>query len=557
MVSKLLIGKYIEIQVDRNDEQGRLAALTIPYVHHNRIYTKFYTSIRNIDLVLKLFRDGVTLPSPVQQIYDKEVQRRSATAALLEHGAKDDPGWLFKHQQLGRELARVNDRYAFFYDTRTGKTPMSLSIIVDDLKANPNHKWLVLCPLILIENAWLEDAEKFFPELQVVNLHATTKAKRLEAFKKQGQLYISNIESFCSYREHIEKLPIHGCIVDESSTMKSTKSKFGKAAVDYAMKLNRWYLLSGTPAPNGEYEYYRQLQSVDYFGVHQSFNQFKVYFFNNVSTSPQYDRLVIKPERKQELLDLLKKYSIYVDKEDVLTTPGRDFVTVPLELPADLKHHYDLMKNELHVELGDKFVVTKSVATKLNKLNQITSGFIMDSEARKLNKALLANGITEGLAEELYVLSDYRFTALIKLLKQIGNKQVLIWCYYKYEFKKIKELLGDECACVYGDTSAEDKTKHIKAFKAGSIKYLIANPASADKGLTLTNAHYAIYFSLGYSMELWKQSTERIYADISKQSNRCTYYIFIAKGTVDKAIYNAVQNKADLSTEILGHLKGG
>jgi hypothetical protein len=115
----------------------------------------------------------------VQQLFDKEMHRRITTKTLLELGPTFESSWLRRHQQLGVELAEVNDRFGFFYDTRTGKTPMSLQIISDDIERNPDHKWLVLCPLILIENAWLEDHQKFFPHIPVVNLHASTKEKRL------------------------------------------------------------------------------------------------------------------------------------------------------------------------------------------------------------------------------------------------------------------------------------------------------------------------------------------------------------------------------------------
>lgn len=547
MGNKLLINhKYIEIQCPRGDAETLKLISQIPYHHSNRIKTKFRTSVRNIDKVLKIFRsvDSSNLdktPDKVQRIYKEEMQRRSGTEFLLANGPQEDRGWLFAHQQLGRELARVNKRFAFFYDTRTGKTPMSLQIIVDDIKENPDHSWLVLCPLILIDNAWLEDVETFFPELDVVNLHDKSKPKRLRQFKKKASLYISNIESFIHYREHIEALPIHGCFVDESSSMKSNKSKFGKAAVEYANTLERWYLLSGSPAPNGEWEYYRQLQSVDPYSVHQSWNKFKMHFFDNISYNPQFEKLQTKPDRKEELMKLLRKYSLYVDKEDVLNTPGRDFIPVEVTMPPDLKEQYDQLRRELFLELKDEHLITApSAAAKLNKLNQVTSGFIIDTKQK-----------------ETHLLSDYKFKALDNLLAKIGDEQAIIWCIYKKEFEVLKERLGDKCACVYGDIKAADKTTNIKAFKNGDVQYLIANPASADKGLTLTNTRYAIYFSLNYSYELYKQSTERIYGDISKQKNRCTYYILMTKGTVDKAIYTALNNKGDMSMAILEHLKKG
>jgi SNF2 family DNA or RNA helicase len=516
--------------------------------------------------VLDVFRgikpwDIEKTPPLVQKLFDKEAQRQVATNTLVDLGATGETHFgkykLMNHQQLGLEIADVNDKYGFFYDTRTGKTPMSLAIIDKDVKANPNHKWLVLCPLILIENAWLEDATEMFPHLKVVSLHASTKKKRLEQFAKDANVYVLNIESFVSYRDEVEKLPIHGVFVDESSTMKSNSSKFGKAAVDYAWTVKRWYLLSGTPAPNGEWEYFRQLQSIDFYGTHQSYAQFKQYFFENISYNPQYEKLKVREDKRHELLRLLRSYSLYVDKEDVLETPGRDFNEVELDMPKELKEKYEELRKNLYMELGTNTLITApSTAASLNKLNQVSSGFIIDTLAIKENKANVDNEYYMQ-EKEVHLLDTYRFDKLDELLHKLGDKQAIIWCVYKEEFKQIKKRLGANCGLVYGDTNIAQKNEAIRAFKDGKIQYLIANPASADKGLTLTNAHVAIYFSLGYSYELWKQSIERIYGSITKQPKRCEYYIFIARGTVDRAIYNTVQNKGDMSTAVLNHLKGG
>ena len=565
MANKLLFNEQcIEIKCDRNDlESARLASF-IPYAHINRSHTVYKTTIRNIDMVLKLFRNIDisnidTLPAYIRGLYDKEINRRIVTKGLLELGPTNEPGWLWRHQQLGVELADVNNRFAFFYDTRTGKTPMSLKIISNDLELHPNHKWLVLCPLILIENAWLPDAKRMFPHLDIVSLHDSTRLGRQLRFQKNAQVYVNNIESFVDYKEWIEALKVDGCILDESSTMKSQKSLFGKAAVEYSTSLKRWYILSGEPAPNGEYEYYRQLQSVDFYGVHESWTQFHKYFFNDISRNPQYLRLVIKPEKDAELKALLKEYSIYVDKEDVLKTPGRDFIEIELQMPEGLTKHYHDYREKLYIELGENLVISSpSVAAKLNKLNQISSGFIIDTEAMKRNKYRKENGINEPMEDESYLLSEYRFDWLDTVLKtEVKDNQVIIWANYHKEFDLIKKHLGDKCLCIYGQTNITEKNEALRLFKEGKIQYLIANPKSADKGLTLTNAHFAIYFSMNYSYELYKQSMERIYGSVISQPNRCTYFIAIAKGTVDKAIYIAVKNKGDMSRLILDHLKGG
>lgn len=564
MRNKILMSRNcLEVQCDRNDLETQKLMSSIYPIHVNRIKTQYRMSIHNVPEVLKLLRgigvDNIdSAPLQVQRYFYKELAIRSNVEDLIKNGPREsfkvnEHLTLMRHQQLGREIARYQDRYAFFYDTRTGKTPLSLSIMYDDIVANPTHKWLVVCPLILIENAWIPDAAEFIPEIKVVSCHAATPAKRLERINSEASIYVTNTESFVKYREHFDKLHLTGCIIDESSDMKSPKSKVSKELVDFAQTLERFYLLSGTPAPNGEQEYYMQLRAVDYYGIQQSYSQFKEHYFVNMSYNPQYEKLVLRPDKKDELFSLIRKYALYVDKEDVLTTPGRTFHEVEFEMPTELKKHYNKLKNELYMEIGDGLRITApSAAAKLNKLNQVTSGFIIDTQAVKENKFYNED------KTELYQLSGYRFAKLIDLLGQIGDEQVLIWANYKAEFRIIQQALGDSCRCVYGETTLAEKNEAIKLFKEGKVQYLIANPASADKGLTLTNAHISIYFSLNWSYELFKQSMERIYGDVMKQPKHCDYYVMIAKGTIDRVLYSDVlQGKGEASYAVLNHLKGG
>lgn len=564
MRNKILMSRNcLEVQCDRNDLETQKLMSSIYPIHTNRIKTQYRMSIHNVPEVLKLLRgigvDNIdSAPPQVQEYFYKELAIRNNVEDLIKNGPREsfkvnEHLTLMRHQQLGREIARYQDRYAFFYDTRTGKTPLSLSIMYDDIVANPTHKWLVVCPLILIENAWIPDAAEFIPEIKVVSCHAATPTKRLERIHSEANIYVTNTESFVKYREHFDKLHLVGCIIDESSDMKSPRSKVSKELVDFAQTLKRFYLLSGTPAPNGEQEYYMQLRAVDYYGIQQSYSQFKERYFVNMSYNPQYEKLTLRPDKRDELFSLIRKYALYVDKEDVLTTPGRTFHEVEFEMPAELKKHYNKLKNELYMEIGDGLRITApSAAAKLNKLNQVTSGFIINTQAVKENKFYNED------KTELYQLSGYRFAKLIDLLGQIGDEQVLIWANYKAEFRIIQHALGDSCRCVYGETTLTEKNEAIKLFKEGKVQYLIANPASADKGLTLTNAHISIYFSLNWSYELFKQSMERIYGDVMKQPKHCDYYVMIAKGTIDRVLYSDVlQGKGEASYAVLNHLKGG
>lgn len=552
----------ITVTCERGDA-ATISALDGLYpVHHNRKMTEHRLSIRYAPEVLSRLRgvdytNADNLPQAVSRYYFNELAAREHVQDLKQNGPRyscvvNEHLTLMRHQQLGRELAQWRDRYCFFFDTRTGKTPLSLSIIHDDLQKNPHHKWLIICPLILIENAWMEDAAKFVPDIKVVNCHASTKAKRLKAISSDAQLYVTNTESFVNYKEYFDQVKFEGCFVDESSDMKSHKSKQSEAIVDFAQTVKRFYLLSGTPAPNGEWEYYRQLQAIDYYCVPQFWTHFKEHYFVDVSFN-QFEQLQMRPDRREEFEALLERYAIYVDKEDVLDTPGRQFIEVMIDLPDELKKHYRTLKNELYLEVAeDKKLTAPSAAAKLNKLNQVTSGFIIDTQAMKENKFYGED------QTEVYLLSDYRFEKLQDVLNEHPNAQILVWANYRKEFEIISGMLGSSCRCVYGATSLADKNKAIQEFKSGRLQYLIANPASADKGLTLTNSHICVYFSLNWSYELFKQSMERIYGDRRKQPLECLYYVIMAKGTIDEVLYRDVlQGKGEASMAVLNHLKGG
>ena len=533
-------------------------ALLEPY-HFNRSRTIYYFSRHKLPEVLQVFNKNINeLPSQVRAAFDEVVDKRKHLHLLLLSGPQKSAYvtptlTLRPHQELAREIAQVYPKFAFYYDTRTGKTPTSISIIIDDLKQHPEHKWLVIAPLTLLELAWGEDFAKFAPSIKISICHASTKKKRIEKIQEDANVYLINTESYVNYKEYFKD--ITRIIIDESSSMKNKSSKFSKAIVETSRTCDRLYLLSGTPAPNGAHEYYRQIQSIDYYGIQQSFAQFKNKYFLNLARDVRFEQLVLRPDMQEELENLIHQYAIYTDKEDVLNTPGRKFIEHEIRMPQGVREVYKQMKSDLAAELGDVTVLAPSAATKLNKLNQISSGFLMNTDAIFNNKLAKKHG-EEASEQEVYMLSNYRFQELQSLLDTIGSEQVIIWANYRTEFHYIQSMLGDRCAIVNGEVSANQKIENIKAFKEGRVQYLVANPASADKGLTLTNCHICIYFSLNWSYELFKQSMDRIYGDKSIQPFECLYYIMLAKGSVDIPLYREVlMGKQELSYAILDHLK--
>ena len=347
------------------------------------------------------------------------------------------------------------------------------------------------------------------------------------------------------------------CFVDESSKLKSHKSQISKAMLTLSERIPSWYLLSATPAPNNESEYYTQLCTIDKYVFNPARGKFVTKYFDNMSRNVNYEKLVIKPNMYDEFMNLVKQYAIYVD-QDVMPTAGKEWHEVRYDMPNEMKSIYNDMKTKMCASVEGITITVDMAAAMRAKLNQITSGFLMDTEAIKENKLGRKLGIDPG-SQEIVSLVDCggysRIQQLDKLLSELSDQKVVIWANYKEEFVMLEKLLGTKAKYIRGGCSVDDKELFIKEFKKGDLQYLVCHPLSVGMGINLTEAHTAIYYSLTDSWEARKQSSERIAGHIMVQPNKCHYYTLLADGTVNELIYGNLINKRDSSYGFMEHLK--
>ena len=72
----------------------------------------------------------------------------------------------------------------------------------------------------------------------------------------------------------------------------------------------------------------------------------------------------------------------------------------------------------------------------------------------------------------------------------------------------------------------------------------------AFNGLTLTAANVVVYYSNSFDLEKRLQSEDR--AHRIGQTNKVTYVDLIAKDTVDEHIVQALRNKINIASQVLG-----
>ena len=138
----------------------------------------------------------------------------------------------------------------------------------------------------------------------------------------------------------------------------------------------------------------------------------------------------------------------------------------------------------------------------------------------------------------------------MEILDEIGDKQVIVWCRFKYEIQRLLKLLPNSCS-LYSET--KDREDSINGFKQGKYKYFIANTHSGGHGLTLINCSYMIYFSIDYSWEGMTQSRDRNHR--IGQTEKCTYIYLIGKDTIEEDIFKIVKEKGKINELIENLLK--
>lgn len=486
-------------------------------------------------------------------------------------GFADSCPLLMSHQKGGTVIAERFNRFAFFYDTGTGKTLMALDII--RRKADKaNAHFLILCPKTIINTAWVEDGKTFYPKLRILPLsnNITTdqlrklawqwrksdidfhydacffeKNKRIRDQKSreymltQADHLIINFEMFnrdpdkyMYINSGSQTQAIDGIIVDESSVLKSGSSML-YSNLRYVLekyKIKYLYLFSGKPAPNKIHEYYPQIHLVAPY--------LKLPAISDVEKGD--------PKYAHELIQSIKKASITVSKKDCFDLPETTEVVRKVALDSNLRKQYSSLAYHFITELEamekdglqNNIVYINHVLASISKLRQFTGGFVINKE-------------------DVIHVHNKKLEELQQVVEELGDQQAIIWCQYQHEIKAIVKLLEDlgySVATAYGGT--KDKDTSINAFKNGEATFIVAHPRTLQYGVTLTNCCYAIYFTTSYSFEEYYQSHDRIYR--KGQTLPCTYIFIQAENTIDEVMFQVITEKKSNTerTELfLKHMK--
>ena len=257
---------------------------------------------------------------------------------------------LMSHQKKMVELVEDYPRYGFWLQPGLGKTVGSLAIV-----EKIPMKTVVVCPKSVMNAAWKQDSDKFFPNLEVVCCWDKTKAKRKALIHSDADILIINIDLFKSHKQDFIDAGVRRLILDESSMAKNHRAQRTKAIIDFADQMDSVYLLSGTPAPNCLTDYYTQIRAINKYIFGASFYGFAARFFYTM-TRPINGRDVVtgykqRTDRSDEFSEKLKSCSWSLAKEDAIDLPSQTDIIRVVDLSPKDRQTYEMVYAGLQAEM--------------------------------------------------------------------------------------------------------------------------------------------------------------------------------------------------------------
>ena len=323
-------------------------------------------------------------------------------------------------------------------------------------------------------------------------------------------------------------------IIDESTIIKSPSAKRTKRAWKIGQLAKVRLIMTGLPTPKSPLDLYAQCKFLAPMALGFSdFNQFKLRhativmeMLGNGRSFPKIVSFKNLPELKAKLAT----FSSIVRKDECLDLPPIRQRIVPVPLTHEQQIHYDQLKEEMYTVIDRQEVDAKNVISMINKCLQLCSGQIKLPDGRYVEIPTNRLEVLEELIEEC-------------------DGQTICWTAFVHNATAIGRHFGKDALLLPSGLSLDQRQDILQRFKQGEGRLLVANPASAGHGITLTNSSNMIHYSRSFNFEHRAQADARIHR--IGQAEACLVTDLLDPHTLEKKVVNILKAKERLSDYML------
>ena len=403
-----------------------------------------------------------------------------------------------------------------------GKTVATLTAI-NDLKL---AKTLVVAPKRVAEMVWHREAAKWdhLANMRVAKVLGT-KDQRMRGLMQDADVYVINRENFVwlvkLVAESKQPWPFECVVIDENIGFKDRASKSWQALKSVRKAVERLYILTGTPDPNGDLlDLWPQISMLDggkRLGTGITKYKDRWYLPDKRSGTTIYS-WKLKPGARAEIQELVRDVMVSIDSDTQLPPRIDNVVPVPFN-----RKRYD----EMEATQISGPVVAVNPAVLAGKLAQMANGAVYDDQR-------VVHPIHEG-----------KLDALAEIVEQ--GEPVLCFISYVHDWDRIKERFP-EAVKFTGDDVLDD-------WQAGQIPLMVMHPASGGHGVDglQVGGNVAVWFGLPFSLDLYEQAVARLHRP--GQKNHVVVHHLVAINTIDERIMQVLETKGDMQQALIDAVK--
>lgn len=441
-----------------------------------------------------------------------------------------------QYQNVTIEHILQNPFCGVFLDMGLGKTVSTLTAL-SKLKAQGSiGKVIVVGPKRVIEMTWPKEM-RLWNHLRHLSYSVVTgtEKQRRAALRTEADIYLISRDNFAWLVTTLGGfMPFDTAVIDELSSFKNTKSTRYRAALQVRPQFDRVIGLTGTPAPNGLFDLFAEMQLLDLGErLGTSKTKFREKYFDTGArkTADTFDYVIKKGEDWEgediyevAIYDKIKDICISMKAVDHLDLPELIEQKVEIVFSKDPAARYAQFEVESVLEIinDPNFtgkITAASAASLSGKLLQFAGGAVYIDEKKNYTEV-----------------HDEKLLACDELVEEAMGKPVMIFYWYGHERDRLMKRYRNQGARVF-------KTeKDLDDWNDRKIPILLVNPQSAGHGLNFQyGGHIMIWYACIWSLELYQQAIARLFRQ--GQTDIVRLFRLIAMGTLDEKVVDRLDKK--------------
>lgn len=414
-----------------------------------------------------------------------------------------------KHQEAAFRFTMKVTHPFLAMAMRTGKTLVAIRIALARLGSGATV--LTVAPKPVLE-AWERELKA---ESVPYRLLLGSQPERLAALDSlRAGFFLINPEGLLAC-EWMWDLHFDGVILDESTVCRNPGAQIVEVLCRHFRGAKMRMCLSGNPAPEGPIDWFFQMKFLwgKFLGADNYF-KFRSILFRLIG----YDWCP-KGGALEKILFALKGRVYFLSAKQAGVFLPMVYQRRYVDLPAELRKKYREMEYGFTTTIQNQTLETSWVPVKIMRLAQIASGW--GGAYQHKIKELIA--LLEGDLARVSVVVWHRFT------RDIDSCALALG------------IVGIDAGILDGRKSYEENKVVLDAWRLGKFRVLLVQIKLGRRGLDLSTAEVAIFFSNSYSADDRDQAVARIQHPFRKTTPLTID--LIARNTVDEDILDALADK--------------